>query len=206
MSILTGRYTGSPETAFGLDIRNFDEMDELAYLETVEGAELSDAFWNIGLPQRMDSSVASSPYFNVFLAAQVKANDNGFLSTHHTVHNLLGGIWHIHHVFPKNYLKKCGLPKSRYNQIGNYVVMQSEINLAIRDRAPADYFSDVREQCETKNPRFGGITDVDQLRANFVAHCIPKGMEEAGVEDYNTFLQTRRALMAAKIRDYNREL
>ena len=67
MSVLTGRYTGSPETTFGLDVRNIDTQSANVYLDAIEQAELSDAFWNVGLPQQMDTSVASSPYFNVYL-------------------------------------------------------------------------------------------------------------------------------------------
>ena len=132
MSVLTGRYTGSPETAFGVDIRNVAEQNAQDYLDAVERAELSDAFWDAGLPQQMDTPVASSPYFNVFLASQVKANDKGFLSNGHTVQTLLEGTSHVHHVFPRNYLKKNGLPRSRYNQIANYVVMQAEIKYCHR--------------------------------------------------------------------------
>lgn len=206
MSVLTGRYTGSPETAFGLDIRNIDEQNASSYLDTVEQAELSDAFWNVGLPQQMDTPVASSPYFNVFLASQVKANDKGFLSRDHTVQNLLEGLSHIHHVFARGYLKKNGLSRNRYNQIANYVVMQSEINIAIGDDPPATYFQALWKQCENGKPQYGGITDADQLRANLAAHCIPQGMDEADVRDYDKFLQERRVLMAAKIRDYYRAL
>ena len=206
MSVLTGRYTGSPETAFGLDIRNIDEQNAHAYLDTVERAELSDAFWNVGLPQQMDTSVASSPYFNVFLASQVKRTDKGFLSSDHTVHNLIEGLSHIHHIFPRNYLKKNGLSRNRYNQIANYVVMQSEINIAIGDKAPATYFQGLRAQCENGKIRYGGITDTEKLRVNLAAHCIPQGMDEIGVDGYDEFLQERRNLMAAKIRDYYRAL
>ena len=79
MSVLTRRYTGAPESAFSLDIRNIVEQDAGKYLDTLERAELSDAFWNVGLPQQMHTAVASSPYFNVFLASQVRGNDKGFL-------------------------------------------------------------------------------------------------------------------------------
>ena len=208
MSVLTRRYTASPETAFGRDIQRIDAQGAAQYLDEIERAELSDAFWNVGLPQQMDTSVASSPYFNVFLASQVKANDKGFLSSDITVQNLLEGLSHIHHVFPRNYLKeKKGLPPSRYNQIANYVVMQSEINIAIGDKPPKTYLHIVRKQCETKDTRLGGITDADKLRTNLAAHCIPDGMDEArSVEDYNEFLQKRRSLMAAKIRDYYQKL
>ena len=116
MSVLTGRYTASsPEPAFAGDIRNIAEQGASEYLSAVERARLSDAFWDLGLPQQMDTSVASSPYFNVFLASQVKANDKAFLSSDHTVQTLLEGISHVHHVFPRNYLKMHGLPRSRYN-------------------------------------------------------------------------------------------
>ena len=206
MSVLTGRYTGSPETAFGVDIRNVAEQNEQDYLDAVERAELSDAFWDAGLPQQMDTSVASSPYFNVFLASQVKANNKGFLSNGHTVQTLLEGTSHVHHVFPRNYLKKNGLVRSRYNQIANYVVMQAEINIAIGDDPPTAYFGALWRQCENGEARYGGITNADELRTNLVAHCIPHGMEEAEVGDYDGFLKERRLLMAGKIRDYYRSL
>ena len=51
MSVLTGRYTNSPETTFGLDVRNIETQGTRQYLDTIEQADLSDAFWNVGLPQ-----------------------------------------------------------------------------------------------------------------------------------------------------------
>ena len=111
-----------------------------------------------------------------------------------------------HHVFPRSYLKGEKIPRSRYNQIANYVVMQSEINLAIGGAPPATYFHALWNQVENGTPQYGGITDADQLRANLTAHCIPEGICEIGVGEYDSFLQERRALMAAKIRDYYRAL
>ena len=206
MSVLTARYTGSSETAFDVDIRNINEQSADQYLETIELAELSDAFWNVGLPQYMDTSVASSPYFNVFLASQVKANDKGFLSSDLSVRDLLEGQLNVHHIFPRRYLKDYGFTRGHYNQIANYVVMQSEINIAISAKAPTTYFSEMEEQCRNGAPRFGGIIDLAQLQENLVAHCIPQGMETKTSESYNDFLIERRNLMAAKIRDYYKVL
>ena len=205
MSILTSRYTASPETAFGRDIDNFAQQGAHSYLDAVESAELSDAFWDVGLPQQLNTSAANSPYFNVFLSSQVKGEDKGFLSRDHSVSNLLQGSSHIHHVFPSNYLKKTGFSRSRYNQIANYVVMQSEINIKIRDTSPEEYFQALQEQCKNGKPRYGGITDVDQLRHNLAEHCIPQGMQMS-IGDYNDFLKERRKLMSVKIRDYYRNL
>ena len=206
MSILTGRYTGSAETAFGADVRNIGEQDAEAYLDTVERAELSDAFWNVGLPQLMDTSAISSPYFNVFLASQVKGEDKGFLSKEYTVRGLLEGLSHTHHVFPRNYLKGKDLPRNRYNQIANYVVMQEEINIAISDDPPAKYFRALWRQCENGEPQYGNITDANVLQANLAAHCIPNGMDEAEVSGYDKFLEERRLMMAKKMHDYYNSL
>ncbi len=206
MSVLTGRYTGSPETVFGVDIRNIAGQDAQDYLDALERAELSEAFWDTGLPQQLDTSAASSPYFNVFLASQVKANDKGLLSRDHEVRTLLEGASHVHHIFPRIYLRKNGLARGRYNQIANYVVMQGEINIAVGDRPPSTYFPALRRQCEDGEARYGGIVDAEDLRANLAAHCIPDGVEDAGVQDYDGFLRKRRRLMAGKIRDYYRSL
>ncbi|MDR2509211.1 MAG: DUF262 domain-containing protein, partial [Spirochaetaceae bacterium] len=148
MSILTGRYSGSPESQFDLDVRRIDEIGIDQYLSGIEESQLSSAFWSAGLLQRFDTSVASSPLFGVYLAAQVKAGGKGFLSRDITVRDLITHKGDIHHLFPKNYLKKNGLPRGQYNQIANYVMMQSEINIAVRDRAPKEYFSEIIENCE----------------------------------------------------------
>ena len=96
--------------------------------------------------------------------------------------------------------------RDRAREIANYVVMQAEINIAIGDDPPTAYFGALWRQCENGEPRYGGITDADELRTNLVAHCIPHGMEEAEVCDYDGFLKGRRLLMAGKIRDYYRSL
>ncbi|MFP4529491.1 MAG: DUF262 domain-containing protein, partial [Candidatus Kapaibacterium sp.] len=109
LSILTGRYSGSPESVFDYDIKNTDSRDFGEYLSDVESARLSDAFWTAELIQRLNTSVSSSPVFNVFLAAQCKLNDRGFLSKSITVKDLIEQRGDVHHLFPREYLKKQGM-------------------------------------------------------------------------------------------------
>ena len=135
-SVLTGRYSGSPESSFDYDIKQISQKSFEDYLREKEDAELSDAFWNASVPQSLDTSVASSPYFHVFLASQVKANDKGFLSKDILVSDLISIKGDIHHLFPKDYLKKKGLERGKYNQIANYVYMQSEINIKVGNNPP----------------------------------------------------------------------
>lgn len=202
MSVLTKRYSGSFETTFGSDIRNISVQGAEAYLGEVQQAELSDVFWSTGLPQQMVTSVASSSYFQVFLASQVKNGDKGFLSSDHTVQTLLEGQSNVHHVFPCQYLKDNKLAPSHYNQIANYVVMQSEINIAISNKPPEIYFPSLRAQCEGSTRSFGSIVDIDTLQNNFSAHCIPWEMEAPNIQHYGEFLKHRRRLMSTKIEKY----
>lgn len=202
MSILTGRYSGSPETTFDHDIRLIHAQGIASYADNLIRGELSDAFWDVSLPQAMDTSSASSPYFRLFLAAQVKMNDLGFLSRDITVQDLIKVKSDVHHVFPREYLKQQGFTRGQYNQIANYVVTQSEINIAIGKKEPRVYFEQLLEQCQGGPRRYGNITDLDTLRENLRMHCIPDGVEHMTVKDYPDFLTERRRLMAQKIRAY----
>jgi len=98
------------------------------------------------------------------------------------------------------------LPRDRYNQIANYVMMQSEINIAIRDRAPKEYFTEIIDNCKRGVSQYGAITDLTDLKLNFSMHCIPDGMENWAFDDYNDFLLMRRKLIAEKIRNYYKKL
>lgn len=202
LSILTGRYSGSPESQFDLDIRNISNKDFKKYLNDVESAELSDAFWNVALIQSLDTSAANSPYFNVFLAAQVKSKDKGFLSRDITVDALISHKGDIHHVFPKDYLKKYGLTKGRYNQVANYAYMQSEINIKVANKSPNLYMQDVKKQCAAGKFKYGGIDSVEDLDKNLKMHCIPDSIYLMDIDKYEDFLEKRRVLMAQKMKGY----
>jgi len=56
MSVLRGRYAGSPETAFDLDIRQVETRGLEDYANAVIESELPDSFWTGMLPQLMDTS------------------------------------------------------------------------------------------------------------------------------------------------------
>lgn len=106
----------------------------------------------------------------------------------------------MHHVYPRQYLKDLKLSKGTYNQIANYVVAQSEINIAIGARAPSDYFKELAEQCSGGAKRYGGITDKAEMAANLQTNCIPAAMLDGEIKDFGEFLEERRKLMALKIK------
>jgi len=202
MSALRGRYTGSPETAFDFDIRQVEARGLAAYADAVIENELHESFWTGMLPQLMDTSSSNSPYFLCYQAAQVKLGDKGFLSRDITVLDLLMNRSDVHHVYPKKYLKAQGLSRGRYNQIANFVLAQSEINIAIGDKPPEKYFKELAEQVSGGAKKYGGITDEGDLRANLRASCIPESLLDGTIPDYNEFLEERRKLMALKIKTW----
>lgn len=202
MSILRGRYTGSPETMFDFDIRQIEARGLAAYTEAVIENELPESFWTGMLPQLMDTSSGQSPYFLAFQAAQAKLIDKGFLSRDITVPDLLLNRCDVHHVFPKKFLKSQGLSRGRYNQIGNFVIAQSEINIAIGDKAPDKYFGELVAQCNGGNKKYGGITDLAELKANLQTHCLPESLLSGALPDYDEFLEERRHRMALKIKQW----
>jgi hypothetical protein len=200
MSVLRGRYSGSPESQFDFDIRQIESRGVKAVVETVIAAELPESFWTGMLPQFMATSSIKSPYFLCYKAAQVKLGDRGFLSTKITVTDLLLNRSDIHHVYPRQYLKDLKLPASTYNQIANYVVAQSEINIAIGATAPEIYFAALANQCKSSALKYGGISDEQTMRENLRMNCIPETMLDGEVKHFESFLEERRKLMALKVK------
>lgn len=203
MAFLTGRYSSSPESQFDYDIKQTDLRPFEEFLKDVENARLSDAFWDVELPQRLDTSVASSPVFNVFLASQCKMGVRGFLSTDITVKDLIEQRGDVHHIFPRQYLKDNGLPRGQYNQVANYTYVQSEINIKIGKKAPSDYLGYVvNQQCNGEECKYGGITSIADLHKNMEENCIPSGTPEMSLTDYSDFLSQRRTLIAKRLKEY----
>jgi hypothetical protein len=126
----------------------------------------------------------------------------GFLSTGITVRDLLLNCGDKHHVFPRKHLQRAGASRSNYNQIANFVMAQSEINIAIGDKAPEVYFAELCEQVNGGPKRYGGITDPAELQANLTMNCLPTSLLDGDPLDYNAFLVERRRLMADKIRQW----
>jgi len=174
MSILRGRYAGSPETQFDTDMRQIESNGLRSHADAVIAAELSVNYWEDLLPQLMDTSSSISPYFTAFKAAQAKLGDTGLLSRDIKALDLLLNRTDVHHIYPAAHLKRHGLPRGQYNQIANFALTQSEINIGIADRAPEIYFRELADQCNGGPKRYGSITDIDEMRKNLRINCIPE--------------------------------
>lgn len=207
LSTLTGRYIGSPESVMSRDIRNIEEKGFMQFAQEAEASALSDTFWNITLPQNLETTSVNSPAFNTFLAAQDYLKSNSMLMKGTMISDLITISGDVHHIFPKAYLKKNGVnAKGRYNQVANYTYLDTQVNKAISDAAPCDYFGAIIEQCKTKNVQIGNITDEAELTENLAENAIPATVIHMDVKDYDAFLVERRKMMAAMIEKYYKSL
>ena len=201
MSILTGRYSSSPESTFDADVKSIVK-DHQAHLKYVENTELSEVFWNTALVSELEKSNPANPFLNIFFASQVKDNNKGFLSIDITIRNMIQQKGDVHHIFPKAYIKKTFNSKKDYNQIANFVFTQSEINNTIKDKPPFEYFEEILNQCKGGEMKYGAISDMETLKNNMRQNCIPESIFDMSVDDYHDFLKERRVLMAQKIEAY----
>ena len=205
LSVLTGRYSASPESALARDIRLIKEQGVVKTLKDIEAATLSETFWNVAVVQNLNVTSTVNPVYLVYLAAQAMMKDVSLLSNNILVQDLIEG-GDVHHIFPKEYLKSEGYEKSSYNQDGNYAFLDTLVNKSIGKKAPNVYFQEAKKQCETKMIKVGSITDYVQLLENLKSNCVPEEVFEMDHTRYHEFLEKRRIMMAQKIRKYYESL
>lgn len=202
LSVLTGRYSSSPESAFAKDMRQIREHGVIGALKNMEAAILSDNFWDEQIPQDLNNHSTNNPTYLVYLAAQVYFNDVSLLSQNICVKELIELGGDVHHIFPKQYLKDNGFEKTQYNQEGNYAFLDRPVNESIGKKAPNEYFKIAQEQCDTKVIKCGSITDIEELKRNLAMNCVPEDVCDMDYTRYAEFLEKRRKLMAEKIKRY----
>ncbi|GAA2200008.1 DUF262 domain-containing protein [Sinomonas flava] len=203
MSMLTGRHSGSFESTWEQDMRRIGSLGAAAYLKQIEQSELTDGFWEVALPAALETTSTASPFFQTFLAAQVKSLSRGFLSKSITIASMHQQSGDIHHIVPKDYLQKNGYPdRADYNQVANFALTETSINISIGNQPPTIYLSRILDQIETGELVIGEITDELDLERNLEENAIPHGIREVDAASYTDFLVVRRKLMAKVIRRY----
>ncbi|MDO8450354.1 MAG: DUF262 domain-containing protein [Rhodoferax sp.] len=203
MSLLTGRYTSSPESRMEMDLASLREVtsaaDFLAQLRKVEDVTLTDDYWTKTLPLDLATAAGRSPALFGFYASQTLLGARALFSKS-PVSDLLDPpaqgqkkALERHHLFPKKYLKTLGIEGVRdTNQIANYTLVEWDDNVAISDDAPASYWPKYAERFTSEV--------VDEMRG---CHALPA---EWWTMSYVDFLSARRPLIATVIRDGYRKL
>jgi len=203
MSLLTGRYSASPESKMEMDLAGLRELKTpeqfLNKMTQVEEATLTDDFWTKTLPLDLATSAGRSPALFGFYAAQTLLGARALFSKS-SVADLLDPpaygqkkALERHHIFPRQYLKNKGVDSVRdINQIANYALVEWDDNIAISDAPPAVYWPEYAK-------RFGA----DALEQMYSWHALP---DQWWILTYEAFLAARRPLIAAVIRDGYKKL
>ena len=198
MSSVTGRFTGSPESAMEFDLARFRDIssaeDFLGILKHICDITLTSDFWTVTLPNDLATSSPRSPSLFAYYAALVLLDARALFSKS-KVTELLDPALHAHksalerhHLFPKGYLNKLGITGIRdTNQIANYALVEWGDNIKISDQAPIKYLSE-----------FKGRFSENELSRMYRWHALPDNWEHL---DYKDFLEKRRELMALVISD-----
>lgn len=198
MASLTGRYSGTFETVMEQDLARLRGLhsaeDFIRTLDRIVDDTFTDDFWNITMPNNLATSSSNSPALLAYYAA-LNLLDARVLFSKMKVSELLDpghkstkSATERHHLFPRAYLKRLGFDStSDSNQIANYALVEWHDNIAIRDEPPADYF-----------PKYAKRFDKTELQEMSYWHALPSSWYRMG---YETFLESRRQLMAHVTRD-----
>ncbi len=202
MSLLTGRYSGSSESAIERDSKQIIEKGLEEYLSLIEQAELDNGYWDYRIVNDLDTSSTVNNAYLCYLAAQCKNNEIAFLSDSLTVQSLIEQRGDVHHVFPKDYLVKQGYKKSDYNQVANLVYTEQFTNIKISNAAPCEYMARAIQDIEENLSNYISLKSISALDDNLNKNCIPLAFKNAQASDYSDFLMARRQLMAQKIKSF----
>ena len=197
MSAVTGRHAGSPETTMESDLARLrDAATAEAFtnrLQQICNVSLTADFWEVTLPNDLATSAARSPSLFAFEAALVLLDAPVLFSTFKVAEMLDPALQgnrdfiERHHLFPRSHLAKLGISETRdTNQIANYAYVEWRDNAQISAQPPAEYLPKLKE-------RFSDA----ELAEMYRFHALPYDWEHM---DYRSFLERRRELMAAIIR------
>jgi len=145
LSFLSGRFTGSTETALNQDLRVLDDtvnpLDRL-----IDQLRLSRRDLYIRPEDFAVSNLGARFYPLLYMLTRVEGardwGDGLALSAH-----MLGkqNALQVHHIFPKALLYKYGYLQNDVNSIANYCFLTQGTNLDISAKEPVVYFKGVEE-------------------------------------------------------------
>lgn len=199
MAHTTGRYTGSSETQIEADlnrVRSLQNGDTDGFCDMLDRI-VRDAFtkdyWEITLPNRLDTSSPKSPPLSAYWAA-LNILDAEMLFSDLKVSRMLDPVvtpvkdMERHHLFPKAHLRRIGITETaRINAIANMSFVDWSDNWEISDQPPQEYWATMIE----KMPK-------EKLKRQMLWHALPMGWEQLG---YDEFCEKRRKLVGEIVRD-----
>jgi hypothetical protein len=199
MAHTTGRYSNSPESQMEFDLGRIGGLPSgdgrafIAELDRIIAANFTNDYWEISLPNRLDTSSSRSPVLFAYQAA-LNILDAETLFGGQRLRDLMdpsvkpARTVDRHNLFPRKTLAALGVTDRRQvNAIANMAYVTWPAGEQAQTEAPHDYWPRLTD---TMNP------EVLQRQARW--HALPVGWEQL---DYSTFLERRRQLIAQVVRE-----
>ncbi|NLC26495.1 MAG: hypothetical protein GX777_07750 [Fastidiosipila sp.] len=144
-------------------------------------------------PSDLEGRGSGHPLYRIFFIMTKSINAVDFANGSY-IGNTIGSYHSIqsHHLFPKAYLQRNGYETSnlmhvkQVNEIGNRAFITRDTNYSLSDRSPDDYLPEIAE-------RYPSVFD---------DHFIPQNREFWKLENYGSFLEERRRLIAEGINNF----
>lgn len=197
-SSLIARYTTAPESTMDGDLNKLKDIEDgdrfARLLNEIMETDLTEDFWSIALPAKLESSSPRNPELFAYMAAQIRLGAP-VLFSHKKIIELFDPSLkpkkkplERHHLFPRAWLERQEIiDMKQINQQANYALLEWPDNIEISDTNPSEYLPKMREH-------FNG----SEWQVMQRMHALPEGWESMSYEE---FLKARRKLMASVIRD-----
>lgn len=204
MAQTTGRYTSSPESRIESDLGRISDLetsDGAAFtkeLDRIVDTNLTQDYWEINLPNQLDKSASKSPALCAYWAALNLLNAS-LLFSNLRIKDFLDSTFldsargapraiERHHLFPKKFLASMGVNETkRVNNVANMTLVDWPENVEINTQNPKEYW-----------PKMSRRLNTQALREQMHWHALPRDWPQM---DYATFLEKRRQLIAAIVRE-----
>lgn len=187
--ILGELYGGAVETRMALDIQEI--------MDWIEGSEkepstIRDANFQ---PMRLETlrSRNSAAYKGINVLLQREGAKDFFWKI--AIKDLDENDWEerkldIHHIFPKSWCDRQGIPASRYNSIINKTPISFKANRTIGGKAPSDYLSHIQNHPSVQ-------LNEEDMNAILMTHYIdPITLRQ---DDFEGFMLSRQRMILNKI-------
>ncbi|MFN4860838.1 MAG: DUF262 domain-containing protein, partial [Pseudanabaena sp.] len=187
--ILGELYGGAVETRMALDIQEL--MDWIEGIEK-EPSTIRDANFQ---PMRLETlrSRNSAAYKGINVLLQREGAKDFFWKI--AIKDLDENDWEerkldIHHIFPKSWCDRQGIPASRYNSIINKTPISFKANRTIGGKAPSDYLSHIQNHPSVQ-------LNEEDMNAILMTHYIdPITLRQ---DDFEGFMLSRQRMILNKI-------
>ncbi|WP_326685021.1 DUF262 domain-containing protein [Streptomyces microflavus] len=199
MAHTTGRYSNSPESQMEFDLGRIGSLPQgdgqafAAELDRIIAANFTGDYWDISLPNRLDTSSSRSPVLFAYQAA-LNILDAYMLFGDRRIRDLLdpsvkpAKVVDRDNLFHRKTLAGLGITDRRQvNAIANMAYVTRPADELPNTDAPHDYW-----------PRITEAMAPEVLERQVRWHALPVGWEQL---DYFTFLERRRQLIAKVVRE-----